>query len=133
MKILVDTSVLIDALRDRGERPQLLARLVAQGAVLCSCDITLAEIYAGMRDKERSRTEELLDALEYVACDPQAARAAGALSRDWRRRGATLTLADAFLAVLALRNGLILLTDNRRHFPMPELTLWSPEDLRGVP
>ena len=127
MNVLVDTSVLIDVLRNRAGRPAILERLVRQGSILCSCDVTLAEVFAGMRDRERRATETLLDSLYYVPSEPGVARAAGLLRRDWRRKGSDLTLADAFLAALALRHGLVFLTDNVKHFPMRELVVWTPD------
>lgn len=131
MNLLVDTSVLIDVLRGRPGRAEILRSLVAQASLLCCCDITLAEVYAGMLDKERNATEELLDSLYYLPSEPAVARSAGHLRRDWRRRGATLTLSDTFIAALALHYGVALLTDNLKHFPMKELTVWTPESPPG--
>ena len=91
--------------------------------------MTIAEIYAGMLDTERRATESLLDSLYYVPSDAQVARSAGLLRGQWRRKGVTLTLMDAFLAALALRHGLVLLTDNARHFPARGLTVWTPRDV----
>lgn len=129
MNVLVDTSVLIDVLRDRAGRPTILQRLVQRGSLLCSCDITLAEVFAGMLDKERAATDALVDSLYYVPSEPEVVRTAGLLRRDWRRKGAALTLADAFLAALALRHGLVFLTDNVKHFPMPDLVVWTPDQV----
>ncbi|MBI5489888.1 MAG: PIN domain-containing protein [Deltaproteobacteria bacterium] len=130
MNILVDSSVLIDVLGGRGGRPVLLRRLLAEGSLLCSCDITLAEVYCGMRDREREVTEAFLGSLFYIPSDPETARQAGVLRRDWRVKGHSLALADTFLAALALRHGLLLLTDNVRHFPMRGLLVRRPEELR---
>ncbi len=46
---------------------------------------------------------------------------AGALKNEWARKGNTIALPDVTIAAVALANGLILVTDNRKHFPMPEL------------
>ncbi|MBI5628694.1 MAG: PIN domain-containing protein [Candidatus Rokubacteria bacterium] len=128
VNVLVDSSVLIDVLRDRLGRPALLQRLVTQGSLLCSCDVTLAEVYAGMMERERPVTDALLESLYYVPSDPHVARAAGLLRGEWRRKGVTLTLMDACLAALAMRRGLVLLSDNARHFPMKGLVVWTPHD-----
>jgi hypothetical protein len=129
MNLLLDTSVIIDVLRNRGGRAAILEQVVREGALLCSCDITLAEVYSGMHERERRRTEEFLGSLSYVASEPAIAREAGLLRRDWRKRGVTLTLPDMFLAALALRRGLTLVTDNTKHFPIPSLALRTPEGL----
>ena len=48
-------------------------------------------------------------------------RLAGDLQRQWRGKGLTLSLPDVTIAAVAIEHRLILLTDNKRHFPMPEL------------
>jgi predicted nucleic acid-binding protein len=49
------------------------------------------------------------------------AQQAAALLYHWRRRGKTLSLADTTIAAVAIHHDLVLLTDNEKHFPMPEL------------
>ena len=46
---LLDTSVIIDALNQRHDRPQLLADLLHKGHTLACCPINVAEVYAGLR------------------------------------------------------------------------------------
>ena len=55
---------------------------------------------------------------------PEIARQAGLLRRDWRAKGYTLSYTDVTIAAVALANQSPLLTDNRKHFPMPELKLF---------
>src|ERR1035441_6034710 len=59
----------------------------------------------------------------YYDVTRQIAVRAGRLRHEWRRQGQTLSLADATIAAVAIHHSLILLTDNRRHFPMPELSM----------
>lgn len=49
---LVDTSVLIDVLNNKGQRQRSLQDLVRQGHMLASCAITAAEVYSGMHPEE---------------------------------------------------------------------------------
>ena len=51
------------------------------------------------------------------------ARSAGLLRRDWRAKGHTLSFTDVTIAAVALANGSLLLTDNRKHFPEENLEL----------
>ena len=53
--LLLDTSVLIDAINDRKGRRLFLRGLVEQGNILACCAINVAEVYAGMRPKEEER------------------------------------------------------------------------------
>ena len=121
MRLLLDTSVLIDALRHRHGRRELLADLVRSGHTLTTTALNIAEVYAGMRPNEAQRTEALLGALDSYDLTATSARQAGALKQQWARKGRTLALADMIVAALALEHGCTLMTDNRKDFPMPEL------------
>ena len=121
MRLLLDTSVLIDALRLRHSRRELLAELVQAGHTLSTTALNVAEVYAGMRPDEAQRTEVLLGALECYELTGTSGRRAGALKQQWSKKGRTLALADMIVAALALEHGCTLMTDNRKDFPMEEL------------
>lgn len=121
MRVLLDTTVLIDVLRSRPGRRELLAELVRGGHSLATTALNVAEVFAGMRPEEQTQTEAFLDALECYPLTKTAGQRAGALKNKWARKGRTLTLADAIVAALALEHDCYLITDNRKDFPMPEL------------
>jgi predicted nucleic acid-binding protein len=123
MIILLDTSVLIDALNARAEIRGFLQDQLRAHNILASCAITIAEVHAGMRRHEAQATAEFLDALDFFETTRAIARRAGDLKAAWSRKGHTLSLPDVLLAAVALENGLALATANRKHFPMPELKL----------
>jgi len=124
MRLLLDTSVLIDVLRARKNRRELLAELVRNQHELGTTTLNIAELYAGMRDSERLATEQLLDGLRCFDLTGVSARHAGRLKNDWSKKGRTLTLSDALIASIALEQRCVLVTDNRRDFPMKELPLF---------
>jgi predicted nucleic acid-binding protein len=121
---LLDTSVIIDALNDKRGRRELLLGLVKQGHVLACCPINVTEIFAGLRPKEETATEEFLRSLEYYHLTWPVARLAGLLKRDYGRKGMTVTVPDATIAAVALIHELTLMTDNIKDFPMKELSLY---------
>ncbi len=123
MKILLDTSVIIDVLRYQRARHDWLRQRASEGDIFASCAITVAEIYAGMRPLEAQKTSEFLEQLEYVEISEQAASKAGTLKFEWQRRGRTLSLPDAIIAALAITEDLDLATDNSKDYPMPEVRL----------
>jgi predicted nucleic acid-binding protein len=125
MRLLLDSSVLIDALRLRRGRRQWLAGLVREGHTLATSALNLAEVYAGMRPEEEARTRAFLNALECHAITASVAEAAGKLKLEWKQKGCALTLADTLIAAVALEQGCPLLTDNRKDFPMPQLHLYD--------
>jgi predicted nucleic acid-binding protein len=104
MRILLDTTVLVDALRASKDRRALLAQLVREGHELSITALNIAELYAGMR--------------------PTIARASGHLKAQWARKGRTLAIVDCTVATVAIHNQCKLDTDNRKDFPMPEVQLY---------
>ena len=121
---LLDTSVIIDALNDKRGRRDFLLGLVKQGHLLACCPINVTEIYAELRPKEETATEEFLRSLEYYHLTWPVARLAGLLKRDYARKGMTVTVPDATIAAVALIHELTLMTDNIKDFPMKELSLY---------
>ena len=124
MRLLLDTSVLIDALSFRQGRQELLAQLVRDGHTLSTTAVNIAEVYAGMRSEEEQQTEALLAALECYDITAYAGRMAGHLRNKWAKKSRTIAIADAMVAAIALEQDCTLLTDNRRDFPMPDLDLY---------
>ena len=125
MIVLLDTTVLIDALRARQNRRALLADLVGAGHTLATAAINIGEVYAGMRPGEEPRTEAFLSSLHCYPMSGAIARRAGSLKAGYAREGLTLSLADMIIAATALEHGLTLMTDNRKDFPIPELQFCS--------
>jgi predicted nucleic acid-binding protein len=102
---------------------EFLDQLVEQGHVLACCPVNVTEVYAGIRPGEEERTAAFLNSLDFLPITTEIARQAGLLRRDWRKKGVTLSYTDVTIAAVALNNGLLLLTDNTKHFPMPDLKL----------
>jgi predicted nucleic acid-binding protein len=121
---LLDTSVIIDALNQKRGRWQLLGSLVEAGDTLACSVVTLTEIYAGVRPKEMALTQQFLDAMEHYQLDSRLARDAGLLKNEWAKQGQTLGVIDVIIAATALAHNLVLMTDNRKDFPMTQLALY---------
>ena len=126
MTVLLDTSVIIDLLRERPRWRDFLEEFVRHGHTLACCAVNWAEVYAGMRSNEAETTADLFSRLEYVQISREAARGAGELIGKWRRKGKTLNLPDALIGAVAFSEGLALATDNVRDFPLPGLKFVSP-------
>ena len=120
---LADTSFLIDIINDRNVRREFLRELLQPGDTIGCCTVNWIEIYTGMRPGEERVTEAFLGKFRYYDVTRQIAVRAGRLRHEWRRQGQTLSLADATIAAVAIHLSLVLLTDNRRHFPMPDLSM----------
>jgi predicted nucleic acid-binding protein len=122
--VLLDTTVLIDVLRNKRNRRALLAELVESGHTLSTTALNIGEVYSGMRPQEEAQTEAFLSSLECYPLTAAIARRAGSLKHQWAQKGQTLTLADMIVAATALEHSLTLITDNRKDFPLSDLNLY---------
>ena len=120
---LLDTTVIIDCLRGRKEVVEFLTELASEGLIVGCCAINIAEVYAGMKENERQVTRRFLDSLEYYEVTRNLAELAGGYKREYAGKGITLSLSDVIIAAVAISHNLILVTDNLRHYPMPELDI----------
>jgi predicted nucleic acid-binding protein len=121
---LLDTSVIIDAINNKKDRRRLLRELLHDGNILACCPINVTEVYAGMRPAEEARTQEFLQTLRYYPITWTVARLAGLVKRDYSKKGITLATTDVTIAAVALHHQLCLITDNLKHYPMKELSLY---------
>ena len=114
-QLLIDTDVLIDYLRDY---PDAVSYVEAQQERLLISVVTVAELYAGVREgEERSRLERFLRAFEIIPLDLRLAAQGGLYRRDYSRSH-NVGLADALIAATATQRQIPLVTLNRKHFPM---------------
>ena len=127
---LLDTTVIIDCLRGRKAIVDFVTKIASEGSTVGCCAVNVAEVYAGMRENERQVTKKFLDSLEYYEVTRNVAEQAGAYKRQYGQKGVTLSLSDAIIAAVAISNNLTLVTDNVKHYPMPELDIKGIE-LRG--
>ncbi len=114
--IVVDTDVLIDALR--GQEPS--AGRVTEGlksGSLATTAVTVFELLSGARDqRQRKVIETLLDALPILPLDQAAGEIAASLRQDLEAKGRGIGMADYLIAGVCVSHFASLLTRNRKHF-----------------
>lgn len=115
MPYILDTTVLIDHALDRYGATALIERLLAETGDLYVCDVVVAEALSRGSEAEIQTIERLLDAFEYVATTPGAARWAGAARRTLGR-GSHRGLADSIVAAVAQDFAATVVTRNPRDF-----------------
>ncbi len=118
MRLLVDTSVLIDQLRGDPRATQLLMDAAKRDDELWSVTAVRTEVLAGMRKGEERRTTALLDALRWQDVTVEIADRAGELARRYLRSHSGVDTVDYLIAAAAELLGAELLTCNVKHFPM---------------
>ncbi len=116
--VLIDTDVLINFLRGRDEARAQLEKLAGEADLCCSA-ITVAEIHAGMKEHERTRTSELIDSFMIVDVTREIAEKAGAYKRSITAQ--KLELDDCLVAATAYIMRAVLATGNSKHYPMTDI------------
>ncbi|HEX2016731.1 MAG TPA: PIN domain-containing protein [Solirubrobacteraceae bacterium] len=128
-ELLLDTTILIDALRGRAAAERLRA-LSRQGPSPYVCAINVEEIWRGARREEHASISSLLEALRLAPLRAREGELAGRWRRQFALRGITLSQADCLVAAAAVGVGAHVATGNPRDFPMPEATVehWPTGD-----
>ena len=127
---LFDTDVLVDVLRGHAPTVERLAGLPSSAGKRYSI-VTEAELWTGVPDGNAAAAralERLLSAMDVVYLDRAAAREAGTYRQRYGARIGT-SLPDALIAASAKRADCILVTRNKRHFPMEDVNVLTPEEL----
>lgn len=120
-RVLLDTDILSEILK--GKSAVVTARAgayLAQQGCFTTSAVSVAEIVYGLRrvgrDDRMAQFEASLDTAEVLSLDDAAARLAGRINADLERAGRIIGMPDVFIAAIALRNGLPIVTGNVAHF-----------------
>jgi predicted nucleic acid-binding protein len=122
MRYLLDSTGLIDWLKGRPGAARTLEELAIEN-VLAVNAVSVAEVYAGIKDKDLPMTDRLFAGFDYWQIDHLTARLAGTYRYEYARRGLSMSITDMLLAAHAVNMDATLVTGNLRHFPMPELNV----------
>jgi hypothetical protein len=121
-RILLDSTVLIDALRGRPAADRLRA-MRRQGDDPWTCAISIEEIWRGLLPSEEPAARRLVRGLRCAPLGPSAGSRAGRWRREFAQRGITLHQADCLIAAAAVGLEARLATGNPADFPMAELAV----------
>jgi tRNA(fMet)-specific endonuclease VapC len=122
VRYLVDTDWVIHYLNGHRE---IVARVQDLSPDIALSVISLAELYEGVfysRDPQNSEEalQDFLRGIELVGIDDEITRVFGRERGRLRAAGKTVGDFDLLLGATALRHGLTVLTNNRRHFELIE-------------
>jgi predicted nucleic acid-binding protein len=120
LALLLDTTVLIDALRGRSAAARLRDLRSAEHAPWI-CAVNVEEVMRGAHAEEQALVARFLNGLQLASLGRIEGERAGRWRRDYARKGVTLSQADCLIAAAALGVDARLATGNPKHFPMPEL------------
>ena len=116
--VVVDTDVLIWILRgDANIKEKFKAAVTNTRGEVYITPVQIAEIYSGMRPKERQATENFVESLPVIVLDRGIGKLAGEFINKYGK-SYNVTLADAFIAASAKTRVFTLWTLNKKHYPM---------------
>jgi predicted nucleic acid-binding protein len=120
LALLLDTTVLVDALRGRNAAMRVRRLRDAKEAPWI-CAVNIDEVLRGIRAHERDAAVRLLSGLHIAPLGRTEGTRAGDWRREYSRKGITLAQADCLIAAAAVGVGARLATGNPKDFPMSEL------------
>jgi len=118
--VILDSDILIYCLRQNTKEVflNLLQEFLANEKSLAISHINIFEILAGSLPKEIKLHTAFLQRFPIIPLNADSAVAAATWYRTYRKRGATLSVGDLFIAGIVKINKTQLLTLNKNHFPM---------------
>jgi predicted nucleic acid-binding protein len=116
VRLLLDSTLLIDHANGDQAAIATLRRLYEEGHELFTCDVVTCEVLSRGTASEVRHLHALLDALDYAASTPDAAQWAGESRRRRHASGRKRSLADAIIAGVATSLAATVVTRNRPDF-----------------
>jgi predicted nucleic acid-binding protein len=125
-KILIDTCAWIDFFRSKkGILGNHVANLVETDQALL-CGVVITELLQGAKGKkEKQQLEFLISGIEVLDTERMDWIDAGLCLQNLRRKGITLPVTDALIAIVASRNSVPVLTIDK-HFDYLSVTVIDP-------
>ena len=124
-RILLDTSVWIDAFR--GKTPHILevTRSLLSEDKVVTCGPVIFEINRGLRPRERTKILPLFDALGRLPFGDAMWQFAGNLDAGLRKKGITVPPMDILIAQISLHHKVPLFTLDEHFHSIPDLNLFK--------
>jgi len=129
--IIIDTSVLIDALRRNQAALSKISELEESGDILCTTQINVLELYKGAYSPTSSKNglekvKKMLEALVILKIDEEVYDLFGELSSELRRRGKFIGDFDELIAAMALNYEAAIVSTDGHFQDVPGLKVILP-------
>lgn len=118
MRLVLDSTFLIDHLRGDPAAVQRLHEVFADGDDPVVTEIVVCEVRTGIRPGDEARFAALLEPLEFVQPGVETALMAGQWRAELHGRGRTLSIGDALIGAVAEALGATVLTRNAKDFAL---------------
>lgn len=120
---LLDSDIIIDYLAKRQEAKDLIEKIIQFDETPAASVLVEIEVKIGLKEAQMPKVSKFFDALTIIPVTNDLAQLAIEFIRFWRKKGKTLHLVDACIAATAVTHDLILVTNNKKDYPMKELRL----------
>jgi len=120
--VIIDTDVAIDFLRGSNYAKEFLSKFLLSDLAHLSI-LSVYELHAGMRENERIKTQDFINACNVELVTMDIAIKAGELRRHYKTKGVTLTSIDCLIAATAIIRKCRIATRNKNHYPDKSLLL----------
>ena len=118
--VVADTDILIWILRqDLALVERFKDAIRATNGHIFITPVQVAEIYSGIRPKEKVKVEIFIESLNILDIDKRIGKLAGEFLHDYGKSH-SVTMADALVGAAAKVNVFLLWTLNKKHYPMFE-------------
>ncbi len=118
-RIIIDTNILIDLLRNRSTAVEFFDRM--RNNALATTDINAFELYFGaykskVQEKNLAAAKGLLNSLIMFTASEDAMEVAGKIMARLEEEGRSIEIRDLLIGAIAMTNGFGVATNNIEHF-----------------
>ncbi|MGV8175854.1 MAG: type II toxin-antitoxin system VapC family toxin [Methanothrix sp.] len=129
--IIIDTSILVDALRRNQAALRKISALEESGDTLCTTQINVLELYKGAYSPTSSKNglekvKKMLEALVVLKIDDDVYDLFGELSSELRRRGKSIGDFDELIAAISLSHEAAIVSTDSHFQSVPGLKVMLP-------
>ncbi len=132
VKVIIDTDLLIDLLRDQEEAIAFIGELEGKNCILATTAINIFELHLGAHksidsEKNLEAVNTLADRLSILPLTSKSAQKAGYLFAQLDHEGKPIGLRDTLIAAIAITRECSVATRNQEHFNrISDLTIITP-------
>ncbi len=120
---ILDSDIIIDYLAKREQAIALIEKIIQFGQLPAVSVLTEVEVKIGLKDAQMPKVNKFFNALTIIPVTSDISQLAINFIRSFGKKGKILHLVDACIAATAISNDLILVTNNKKDYPMKQLRL----------
>lgn len=120
---LLDSDIIIDYLAKRPQAKVLIEKIIQFDETPAVSVLIEIEVKIGLKEAQMPKVSKFFDTLEVIPVTYDIAQLAIEFIRSWAKLGRVIHLVDACIVATAMTHDLILVTGNKKDYPMKELRL----------